>query len=190
MLRFQKTLDASLVLKSKRCKNKSATLTDRYLLSEHAYSSIFQVEFRDSLRWNIPLTDSGLSVVPGRFLLFQNILILFHWFPGFKTRVCVRVCSCLLCKPCSHHQKESLGMNREKRGSICRPLLFLSSCFRLLRISTSAESAGNRLVQYYYHQTLLLKWGVHISQSCPDVTETTEPSNLSVELANLFGPFF
>lgn len=95
--------------------------------------------FKDSLRWNIPLTASGLPVVLGRFLLFQNILMPFHWFPGFETRVCVCMCSCLLCKPCSHHPSESLGMNREKGGSVCSSLLFFSSCFSLLRMSANCR---------------------------------------------------
>lgn len=46
----------------------------------------------DSFKWIAALTVSGLSVVPGSFLLFQNILILFHWFPGSQTRVRVVVC--------------------------------------------------------------------------------------------------
>ena len=55
--------------------------------------------------------------------------------------VCVVV---LLCKLCSHHQKESLGMKSEKRGSTCRFLLFLTSCFRILRMSVNVESAVSR----------------------------------------------
>lgn len=76
--------------------------------------------------WTAPLTDSGLSVVPGIFLLFQYILILSHRFPGSQTRVCVCAraqmcvcvceCCCLLCKPCSHHLKESLGMKSRKKS--------------------------------------------------------------------------
>lgn len=71
-----------------------------------------------------PLTGSGLSVVPGIFLLFQYILILSHRFPGSQTRVCVCArtnvcvceCCCLLCKRCSHHLKESLWMKSRKKS--------------------------------------------------------------------------
>lgn len=104
--------------------------------------------------WIAPLIACGLCVVPGSFLLFQSILILSHWFPGSQTSVCVHCC--LLCKLCSHHQKESHGMKREKRGSTCYFILFLASCFRIFRMSINAKSAGSTLTHYCFNHAWLL----------------------------------
>lgn len=45
----------------------------------------------DLFQFGSPSTGFGLSVVPGIFLFFQNILILFLRFPGTQTHVHVVV---------------------------------------------------------------------------------------------------
>lgn len=66
----------------------------------------------DLFQFSAALTGFGLSVVPGIFFLFQNILILFLWFPGSQTHVHVVVC---YISPVLTMRKNLLGLIEEDR---------------------------------------------------------------------------